>query len=298
MSFSTQVKEELNYLQIKNNCCKKAYLFGALLSADISGHTITVRSCDTTTGEKITFLLNSLYKVTPKSTEIARGCYKCTELVFESKRICDFLNFADKFNDTYNSDELLKCDTCRSAFLRGAFCSSGSVSDPQSTYTLEIRTKNESRAKLIQEVIKTWGIDPPAITQRKKTLGLFFRSESSIEDILTACGANNALFSFYDAMLKKDFRNRENRATNCVAMNISRSVKAAAAQTSAIESLISAKAFDDLPEDLKISAKLRAANPDISLSELCELHTPPISKSGLSHRLSRIVDEAKKRKLI
>ena len=34
MSFSKQVKEELNALQIKSNCCKKAFLFGALISAE------------------------------------------------------------------------------------------------------------------------------------------------------------------------------------------------------------------------------------------------------------------------
>ena len=31
MSFSKQVKDELNAIQIKGNCCKKAYIFGALL---------------------------------------------------------------------------------------------------------------------------------------------------------------------------------------------------------------------------------------------------------------------------
>ncbi|MBQ1262129.1 MAG: hypothetical protein IIY01_04285, partial [Clostridia bacterium] len=33
-------------------------------------------------------------------------------------------------------------------------------------------------------------------------------------------------------------------------------------------------------------------NPDASLDELTALHEPPISKSGLNHRLQRILSEA------
>ena len=35
-------------------------------------------------------------------------------------------------------------------------------------------------------------------------------------------------------------------------------------------------------------------NPEASLSELAALHIPPISKSGLNHRLQKLSDESKK----
>ncbi len=298
MSFSTQVKEELNSLQIKSNCCKKAYLLGAMLSADSVENHIALSLSDLGTVEKVTFLLNKIYKIIPTKCIVKRGCFESTELTFESKSLSVFLDLADNFDDNSSFDGIIKCDGCRSAFLRGVFCSSGSVSDPKSSYTLDIRVKNPSRARMIKHVIETWGISAPSLTERRNAICMFYRSESLIEDVLTACGANDALFSFYDAMLKKDFRNRENRATNCVARNISKSVKAASIHISAIKSLISVGAFNELPDDLKMTAKLRMENSDISLSELGELHIPPISKSGLSHRLSKIVDEAKKRKLI
>ncbi len=297
MSFSTQVKEELNSIQIKGNCCKKAYILGAVLSAESADGTIKMTVSDPQTAEKMILLLKTLYKCSAEVKILKRGCFESTELYFECKKISEFLRLADDLSDGA-ANEFLKCQNCRSAFLRGVFCSSGSVSDPKRSYSLEIRTKTAGRARLIQSVIATWDIALPRLTQRENAVGLFYRSESAIEDMLTACGANRAIFAMNDIWVEKDFRNTENRATNCVARNISKSVLAASLQISAIEALTSSHCFEDMPDELKITAELRASNPDINLAELAALHDPPISRSGVSHRLARIVEEAKKRKLI
>ena len=136
------------------------------------------------------------------------------------------------------------------------------------------------------------------MTKRNDVIGLFYRNESSIEDFLTACGCSKSLFKFFEASVEKNLRNDENRATNCVAKNISKSVEATALQISAIESLKATSTFDDLPREIRQSAILRIEHPDMSLSELALLHTPPISKSGLNHRLAKIIEEAKKRNLL
>ena len=299
MSFSKQVKEELNALQIKSNCCKKAFLFGALISAEHDeNNRILVKLSDETTSEKIVFLLGSIYKCEATINKIKRGCFECTQLEFKSKKIAEFLTFADKYCESVSPDALFTCQHCRSAFVRGAFCCAGSVSDPQKCYTLELRLPNEHRAELLNNVISAWGIVPPSITRRKGAIGLFYRNESAIEDFITACGGSKSLFSFYDVLIEKNVRNEENRATNCDARNILKSVAAAAVHISAIESLASTKVLDDMPRELQITARLRVEHPDVNIGELAALHTPPISKSGVNHRLVKIVEEAKKRKLI
>jgi DNA-binding protein WhiA len=106
------------------------------------------------------------------------------------------------------------------------------------------------------------------------------------------------LFEFLDSYVEKDLRNYENRATNCVTRNIAKSVNAAGAQIAAIEALIANGMLEELGEEIRSTAELRIDNPALSLTELAELHTPPISKSGLNHRLTKIVELAKKRKLI
>ena len=299
MSFSQRVKEELNSIQNKSNCCKKSYLFGAILASEYRDGVVFLRLSDDSTVATVLYLLKTIYKYIPEIKSVKRGCYKCSEIYFDSKKLSEFLFFADSFNEEISESTFFSCTNCKSAFLRGVFCACGNVSDPQKSYTLEIRAKNAARAKLIRKVIGEWQeIPPPSFTQRKEGIGLFYRNESSIEDFLTACGANKSLFTFYEALVKKNVRNIENRATNCVARNISRSVAASAVQVSAIESLIASKAIEELPHDLRVTAALRVSNTDVTLSELAALHNPPISKSGLNHRLSKIVEEAKKRKLI
>ncbi len=298
MSFSKQVKEELNSIQIKSNCCKKAYLLGALISAlQNENNKMKIQVSDEETAQKLTFLLNSIYKCDATVSKIKRGCFECTQLEFTARKISEFLAFADEYDNNSTFDSFFKCQNCKSAFLRGAFCSCGSVSDPQKCYTLELRLPNDNRADLLNNVISEWGINTPSKTHRKGAIGLFYRNESSIEDFITACGGNKSLFSFYDVLIEKNVRNEENRATNCDARNILKSVAAAANHISAIESLISAKVLDDMPRELQITARLRLENPDVNIAELAALHNPPISKSGVNHRLARIIEEAKKRKL-
>ena len=43
---------------------------------------------------------------------------------------------------------------------------------------------------------------------------------------------------------------------------------------------------------LEAVARLRNDNPDSSLAELAEMCDPPISRSGINHRLKRIVETA------
>lgn len=301
MSFSSQVKDELNSLAIKSNCCKKAWLFGACLSAEQSDGNIHITLADESTKEKLLFLLKTIYNVTPDISQIKRGCFSASHMTFTSRKLSDFFKSVDELGAyAYQSEKerIFACPACRTAFLRAVFCCAGSVSDPQKSYTLEIRSANEHRAEFIESVIADCGLEPPRRTVRKNVVGLFYRNESDIEDILTSCGGSRSLFRFFDVFVEKDLRNSENRATNCVARNISKSVEAAALQISAIEALIANGMFDEFSDDIKHTADLRMDNPDISLTELAAMHTPPISKSGLNHRLAKIVEEAKKRKLI
>ena len=50
--------------------------------------------------------------------------------------------------------------------------------------------------------------------------------------------------------------------------------------------------IDILAEELRETAMIRIDNPEATLTELALLHTPPISKSGLNHRLQKLCQEA------
>ena len=61
-----------------------------------------------------------------------------------------------------------------------------------------------------------------------------------------------------------------------------------------IRTLIEHHALNDLPAPLQETALLRLENDSLSLSQLGEIHTPPITKSCVNHRLSRIAEEAER----
>ena len=70
-------------------------------------------------------------------------------------------------------------------------------------------------------------------------------------------------------------------------------MRAAAGQTQAIERLKGSREWDRLSGPLRETAELRLSNPEATLSELALLHNPPITKSGLNHRLKKLSELAK-----
>ena len=101
-------------------------------------------------------------------------------------------------------------------------------------------------------------------------------------------GAQSARFAMEDAFIRKELRNNANRATNCDSANMERAVIAASRQAQAIELLLKTIGEQSLPPALLETAKLRLANPEVSLEELGRLCDPPIGKSGVNHRLRKL----------
>ena len=90
----------------------------------------------------------------------------------------------------------------------------------------------------------------------------------------------------------KDIRNKANRITNCETANIDKIVSASGKTMAAIRYLRENDSFETLPESLKTAAVYREEYPDLPLKELALQFDPPLSKSGLSHRLKKIEQAA------
>ena len=127
---------------------------------------------------------------------------------------------------------------------------------------------------------------------RPSKIGLYYKSNSKIADLLYFFGATRASFDLQNVSIERDIRNYENRATNCVTRNISRSVDATRRQIEAIEALMANEKLHLLGADIEYTARLRLENDSASMSELAMLHEPPISRSGLNLRLSKILAAA------
>lgn len=182
-------------------------------------------------------------------------------------------------------------DSDAGAFLRGVFVSCGSVTDPNKEYHLEIVLPLPQRAEPLRRFIEEHGMAVKT-TVRGKTTVLYAKESGLIEDFLTYIGAGNHALEIMRVKVEKDFRNRVNRSVNCDSANLDKTVAASEKSRRDIEFIIESGGFETLTPELRETARLRLENPESSLSELCEMFKPPISRSGLNHRLKKLAQIA------
>lgn len=287
MSFSEEVKKELLTIDNKMNCCRKAMLFGLLYNAV---HREGTRMyAELTLSESAALASELLGKnAEPVISCKVRGGRRKYTLDFFSKSFSSFA-FRVSLGDKISEAAKFRCEDCKAAFLRGVMISCATVNDPAKGYHLEmpILQENKERPERLKELFEELGFEAK-IRAGQKGKSVYFKSNTVISDILSYTGAMKASFAVTNTYIERDIRNNENRATNFVAKNISRSVNATQKQIFAINNLIAHNKLDALPSELVQTARLRIENDDVSLSELALMHEPPISKSGLNHRLEKI----------
>ena len=184
------------------------------------------------------------------------------------------------------------CDQCKITYLRGIFLSCGNVTDPTAYYHLDMVLSEDDMAETIGYFLEEFSL-PPKHTARKGMPVLYYKESEAIEDFLTTIGAQKASLNVMEAKIMKSMRNDANRAINCEIANMGKTAKAAAAQYEAIREMIEEDRLRLLPVELQQTAHLRYDNPELTLKDLAALHNPPLTKSGLNHRLQKIVDFAK-----
>ena len=176
---------------------------------------------------------------------------------------------------------------CKRAFLRGAFLASGSISDPNRFYHLEIVCPDAPRAEQVQELLKSFGIDA-RIVLRKNHHVVYMKEGAQIVDMLAIMEANVALMDLENIRIVKEMRNTVNRKVNCETANINKTVNAAVKQIEDIRLLEEKVGLESLNEGLEEIAKLRLQYPEATLKELGLMLNPQVGKSGVNHRLRKL----------
>lgn len=301
MSFAAETKQALCEIRIKKSCCRKALLLGILRAAYLfcsSEIRFTTRSRRTAalTGA----LLEEIYGIhTFSAAQPEESVYEtdadgeCEQILItgeDADRIVRSFPLTDAGRPAALPDSaLFACPACEIAFIRGVFLSCGNVTDPGAYYHLDMVLYEDDMAEAFGYFLEEHGLAPKH-TARKGMPVLYYKDSEAIEDFLTVIGAKKAAFAVMDAKILKDIRNNANRVSNCELANLGKTVDAATLQYEAIRDLMESDRFALLPVELQQTAKLRYEHPDLPLKDLAALHEPPLTKSGLNHRLRRIVD--------
>ena len=80
------------------------------------------------------------------------------------------------------------------------------------------------------------------------------------------------------------------RSVNLDNWTVKQQSEASARRTKQLEKLLSSDKANRIPKELLEVAKIHIDNPGLSLTELGRLMDPPISKSGMNHRIQKLLD--------
>ena len=304
MTFSAQVKEELVRIRPGKPCCMLSEL-GALtqacgtLSLRGGGRVQVVYRVDSAAlARRIFLLLKARIGVTP-TLEVARGGRPgakrtCCLTVDEggARRLLLSLHMLRETPDGQTEyrrlpRRALTRQCCRRAFLRGAFLGCGSLVQPEKGNHLEFSTSSEALAQAIERVLEKCDVACKRASRREAHV-IYLKDGEQIVSLLRVMGAAQSLMAMENVRAQKQVRNRVNRMMNCDQSNLDKQLSAAQQQVRAITRLSLAAGLGKLPPELEAVARLRLSRPDASIAELGALLDPPLSKSGVNHRLRRL----------
>lgn len=309
MSFSSEIKAELIKITDLPECCRHAMTYGMLLfGRSFNEQEISIMTDNPAVADKYTELSFDVTGVRAKRYVSEAGK---TTVSFESaqdrKTVLDC--FSNSGNEKvmridrgnlrneseneveYDIQESINC--CNAAFLRGAFLSCGTCSDPNKSYHIEFIAPYRTVSLDLLKILTDYGLNAKHMLRRGINV-IYIKDSTSIEELLTLMGAQMAAMEIMNIKIYKDVRNLTNRRNNFENANLTRTVYASYDQVESIQKLKDDGAFATLTEDLKMIAELRLNNPDSSLREIGDMCDPPLSRSAVNYRLKRLMDIAEK----
>lgn len=176
---------------------------------------------------------------------------------------------------------------CKRAYIRGVFLGAGYMTDPSKGYHLEIAIRGPEHAQFISDLLREFGIRAGIVPRRGRSV-VYVKDGDDIVELLRVMQASSALLELENARILRSIRGDVNRLVNAENANLSKTVDASLGQIRDIELIDDVMGIRRLPPALTAAARLRLENPEASLTELGAMLSPPVSKSGVNHRMRRI----------
>lgn len=309
MSFSSMAKEELIRLPMGKSCCMLSELSaltqtsGSLALRGAGRVQVTYRVESAALARRIFLLLRQQLNVTAKLHFVQHtrlgGCKTCVLTLGDqdSQALLMALHMMEQDEEgritlrrtTPRHPMTRQC--CRRAFLRGAFLGCGSVTNPDRSYHFEWVAEDQSLRQTLARLLEKCDL-PVHEHMRKGQHVMYLKGAQQIADMLALMGATQAVLEMENIRIKKQMRAGANRASNCDEHNSEKMLNAAEKQIEAIKLISIQRGLFTLPPALQQMARLRLEHTDMSLTELGQLMNPPVGKSGVNHRLRRLMEIA------
>jgi DNA-binding protein WhiA len=258
-----KLRDELVASMPETTCCRRALLAGMTAGLPVGGGVLTTPS------EAVAILASELAAelVIPTWIDEARH------------------GFAVQVGLGGEGPAKRRC--CRRAWLRGTFIVGGGLTDPQKAYNLEWAAPKPLLGLIASELTRE-ELHPRLYERTPGHWILYSKSSEEIATILALIEATQTYLLFEDLRSERDLRNHVHRQVNYEVANTQKAADAGSRQADEIGRMRALGLLDALPESLRQAALLREQHPLESLLELCALADPPVSKSGMAHRLKKL----------
>ena len=305
-SFSGEVRAELVRLPAGKSCCMLSEISaltmtsGHLAFRGGGGMTVSYRTEDAGTARRLLMLLKRRLNVNPMLhfTQTPRlGGRRTCVLTLNVEDTGTLLN-ALHMTETDENGQLhirrtaprhpMTRQCCRRAFLRGAFLGAGTVTHPEKGYHFEWKAEDDQLPRILEKLLEKSDL-PFHTYERKGRQVVYLKGAQQITDILALMGAAHSVLRMENIRVEKQVRATAVRAANCDEHNGEKMLDAAQRQAEAIRQISLKQGLFTLPPALREVARLRLENPELSLKELGEMMDPPVGKSGINHRMRRLM---------
>ena len=157
---------------------------------------------------------------------------------------------------------------------------------------IEILNEDMEHAEVLQRSLREFGIESRILERVRPSnhtvYVLYLKNGEQIIDVLSVMMAHVSLMELENVRIVKEVRNNINRQVNCETANLNKTIGAAVKQVNDIRYLMDKGALNSLSPELIAMAMVRLENEDLPLKDLGQLLNPPVSKSGVNHRLKKL----------
>ncbi|MBO4972664.1 MAG: DNA-binding protein WhiA [Clostridia bacterium] len=289
MSHTQKIRQDIADNIPKQESLRRAMLTGMLLDSHPKGEAVSVLFSSEAACTTVQKLARILFGASAEASERVIAGRKSYTLSFHSHKLADTIEKRKR--------GLGECEISLEEvqyILRGAFLAVGRINDPMAEAHMEFAFSDEDVARAFCDFFDQNSLPSPGCSARRNKYVVYFKSNDKICDVLSAMKVESILFEYINTGIFKGIGNSEHRATNCISGNINRAVVAGSRHRAACEYLLGIDDGAMLDSGMRTTALLRLNNPTMSLTELAELHVPPLTKSGINHRLKKIIELAEK----
>ncbi len=304
-SFSENVKEELLRTVPERPCCMLSELSaitrhsGSLILRGRGRMALRFHAPTTALAKRILVLLKRRLKIVPQIVFHEEHHFGRRRSVFldlpeaDTRRLLTALQMLKTGEGGLMLQRMprntMSKRCCQRAYMRAVFLSCGSVRDPSGGYTMEFAFSDPEKAQAFQSVLERQHV-AYHLRKRRQDLLVTLTDGETVADVLAMMGAPLSRLSFEDQRIVRGGSARATRALNCDTANLNRQLQSAEEQILKIRAFEAAHSLSALPDSLAEAARLRLEHPSASLEELGTYFTKQLTKSGVSHRMERLMN--------